>query len=232
MLGNVTHSIQGDSQMRSTKRILASLVLLAGFGLSTACSATTFTVGNPVPGGSVLDTCNGCTYIIGQAFGGSGQLSTYTFSAGQAGDITPVLLDYAFSGTNVIFTVAGIGTTQAIAGPGTYTFAYGSTAGTDVTSTGTAFGFYSNTPVVLFDYFNTATPPASGGTFFIPSGPLTLGETSTSDISTGYHMDQLGYANNRTYAINASAVTPEPATLSLLALGLGSVGAIGRLRRR
>lgn len=45
-------------------------------------------------------------------------------------------------------------------------------------------------------------------------------------------MDQLGYANNRTYAINASAVTPEPAKLSLLALGLSSVGAIGRLRRR
>ena len=45
-------------------------------------------------------------------------------------------------------------------------------------------------------------------------------------------MHQLGYANDRTYAINASAVTPEPATLSLLALDLSSVGAIGRVRRR
>jgi hypothetical protein len=218
--------------MLFTKRIVALFVLLAGFGLSTACSATTFTVGNPVSGGSVLDTCNGCAYIIGQDFGGVGILSTYSFHAGQAGDITPLLITYTISGTNVTFTVAGIGTTQAIAGPGTYTFNYGPTAGIDVTSVGSAFGFYSNTPVVLFDYFNIATPPASGATYFIPSGPLTLGETSTSDIASGYHVDQLGVANNRTYAINATAVTPEPATLSLLALGITSLGAMGRFRRR
>ena len=49
-------------------------------------------------------------------------------------------------------------------------------------------------------------------------------------MATGYHMDQLGVPNNRTYAINATAVTPEPATLSLLALGITSLGTMGRFR--
>jgi hypothetical protein len=220
-----------------------SLVILAALAIPVALtpvaiSATAITAGNPVPGGSSIDTCPGCDYIVGQAFMAAGYtVSTFTFTSGQAGDITPLLFTRSNSGGNATFTLVGIGTLETTTGSGTYTFNFGLTSGVDTTTTDTYFGFFSNTPVVLFDTFNASNPPpnANGGVFFAAPPVPTLGTTTTSDYASGFHDSQLGFNNDRDYAILATAdspVSPAPEPSAVLLVGTGFLGLVGAARRK
>jgi hypothetical protein len=217
--------------MRASTAVLA---LCVGLGLSATAKADTVTVGNdPTHQGALTDTCTKCAFVIGQAFGSAGAtVTSYSFfTSGAAGDITPIL--YTESGS--VFTIVGIGATQTLAAgsAGEETFSFNlQPGGVDVTTTNTFFGF-SNANGSLVTYDNSTPTVVNGGADAFQlggAGTPSLGETF--NVNSGSTQDAYNEQLTRIYSIQASAVTPEPATLSLLALGISSLGAMTRFRRR
>jgi hypothetical protein len=209
------------------KSIVAALVLFAGLGLSTTAKAGTVTVGNdPTHQGAVVDSCNNCGFVLPTPFSvANATVTEYTFFAAQAGDITPVLLSGVSAAGFTTFTVTGIGTDRTTTF-GQNIFDFGLIAGSDVTGASTYFGFFDeNSATVSYDYDGSGA-----GTFLVRTMPDLDG--SFTDENTFQFTDAQGALNDRLYSIEATAVTPEPATFSLLALGLSSLGAMKRLSRR
>ena len=196
--------------------MFSALVCSAGLA-----HAGTYTVG--VGGtGSTDDTCPNCTYIVGNPFGAAGAtVVSYTFGGDQSGSITPELFTGVMSGGTITFTEVGTGTTQTVA-PGSHTYDFGLVSGTDITSTDTYFGFSNSDGAVV--PFNYTSSPVPYGTFLFANGaPL------TSEYGT-YTYNQINSDGDRNYAIEATALTPEPGSLSLLGTGLAAVAAMVRRR--
>jgi hypothetical protein len=214
-------------------KLLGSAAIAAALSLmlaGSASAATTVGIGNPIVPGTTVDLCKDCTYLLGKPFDVNGyKVTDYSFYAMNAGDITPLL--FTRSNPDATFTLVGIGTARTVtaAAGGPFNFAFGLTAGTDITTANTYFGFANNGgPLVAFSHTGGL---GDGGTFLL-APQLALNESKTVDAS-GYKFNMQNALNDRTYSLAASATltaVPEPLTWALMVGGFGLVGV--RLRRR
>ena len=217
---------EGKQSTVSVARVfIKGLALALALCLAPLAQAGTFTVGVPNSGGTNLDTCPSCDYIVNNAFHAGYTLTSYNFIAGQTGDITPLLLTRTDNGGHAFFTVVGVGTQQTGVTAGAHDFTFGLTSGTAQTSATSYFGFASSSPLVNFAYST-----GNGGVFFSNPQMVTVGDTFDGGETSRYLHDSLGGVNDRTYSIQAVATTPEPSSLALL--GTGIAGISGLLKRR
>jgi hypothetical protein len=201
-----------------------------------ASAAHASTIGNPLISGGQSDTCNGCTFVLLQAFpvadAGENVVSYSLFAANAGNPFTPLIFTEATPG---IFTVSGIGTTQNIITLGAQGYSFGLTNGSSLVGSTTFFGYRDGTvsagtgPTahdtisfgdagagVQIRYFGAAGPA--------PSPNIVLGEMFNSGGSVdGGLLGGVPYTSlqlPRIYSLQATAAAvsgaPEPSAIFLM----------------
>jgi hypothetical protein len=203
--------------------------------LLLAASVQAGTIGNPAIAAPNFDTCNGCTFVLLQAFpvADAGEnVAFYSLFANNVGNpFTPLIFTETAAG---IFTVSGVGTTQNISLPGFQRFSFGLTAGSSLVGSTTFFGYRDGTVSVgtgtnASDTIAFSGPPAGPGAqirYFgsAGSGPspnIFLGEAFNSGGSAvGGLLGGVSYTSTqlaRIYSLQATATTiPEPSAIFLM----------------
>lgn len=213
--------------MKTMFKTLISGALVAG--TMVAAPAMAATVGNPAVNRGFVDSSSSLTYILDQSFGATpGQLTSFNFFAGRAGDVTPLIFSRADTGGAITFTLLGIGTTRNV-GTGAYTFDFGLMQGSALTDAASYFGFRTvNLGVVSYGYQSSALP----GTFATVASNSGVGTTFSFDPNSRASDNGNGL-NFRGYSINATTgAVPEPATWAMMILGMGAVGFTMRSAKR
>ena len=123
-------------------------------------------VGDPVIQREATDNATGLLYAYDGTFGTAGNVLSWSFYAGGTGttrdiagqQITPVILDQSTPGG---WTITGIGATQTVSGPGSYTFNFDLVSGSTAVGPTLTFGWYdgsataSNQGTISFDRATT-----------------------------------------------------------------------------
>ena len=203
-------------------------------------------VGDPVIERQFNDTATGILYAYDGTFATAGNIQTWSFYAGSTGDphdvtgqqITPVILDQSTSGG---WTVTGIGTTQTVPGPGSYTFNFDLVSGSAAVGPTLTFGWYdgsatasnqgtisvdpASTAVGFRNFLSLAFPVV--GTPYVTNSDFT-GPNSGSDWGSG---------SGRIYSVQFDSLdstdpstAPEPSSLAMLFAG--AVALLACKRRR
>jgi len=211
-----------------------ALILVAAASLAQATP-----IGYPAIARALVDTCDGCIFVLGTPFPAADvgeEVTGWDFYAydGTVSDghaiigqsITPLL--YSFDGLN--YTITGIGTTQVITSLGYQTYGFGLVSGSDIVGANTYFGYRDGTPTsgnegtIALDYNNGSDDSGSGPPwmlYFVPT-----------NVSVGQNLGAPNGNLPRTYSVEAdTSDVPEPGTLA--SLGIGALGIlIGALRAR
>jgi hypothetical protein len=226
-------------------------IVVAVAALTMASAAHASTIGNPLISGGQSDTCNGCTFVLLQAFPGTDagenvvSYSLFAFNAGNP--ITPLI----FTEAGGIFTVTGVGTTQNIISTGAQSFSFGLTDGSSLVGSNTFFGYRDGTvstgtgaaakdtiafsgpgPGVQIQFFGAAGPG--------PSPNIYVGEAFNSaggtTVAGGPELGGLAYLSQnlpRIYSLQATdaaiSSVPEPGAIFLM-LGGAIMLWLGRRR--
>jgi len=237
----------------------AWLALCAMLPAIPALAAPIETEGSSVSPRSLEDTANGQVFIYGGGSFSSGVnvnavASNFSFDFSHennnlddpTGVITPILFEQTSPGN---FEVVGVGTGHTVNVGSAYSFDFGLTSGTGVTTNGNyTFGFINalvaanDTPTVVSSGTVDWDDPADGGQgvggagttnnwLFTPTDNITTVAVGTMFSTTGngatapYLLD-----SSRTYSASLAGVAsvPEPGSLALLSFGLTVMG----LRRR
>jgi hypothetical protein len=222
--------------------------------LLLAVSGQASMIGNPPISAINFDTCNGCTFVLLQAFPatdiGESVVSYSLFALNAGNPITPLI----FTDTAGIFTVTGVGTTQNITSTGAQTFNFGLTDGSSlVTGSSTFFGYRdgtvsSGTGASARDTIAFSTPPPGPGAlirYFGSAGSGTspniyVGEAFNSaggtTVAGGPEPGGLAYSSlelPRIYSLDATAAAassaPEPGAIFLM---FGGVTMLWIVRRK
>jgi hypothetical protein len=235
----------------SMNRLSANFFSIVVPVLLLAASGQAGTIGNPTISAAQFDTCNGCTFVLLQAFPGTDagenvvSYSLFAFNAGNP--ITPLI----FTEAGGIFTVTGVGTTQNIISTGAQSFSFGLTDGSSLVGSNTFFGYRDGTvstgtgaaakdtiafsgpgPGVQIQFFGAAGPG--------PSPNIYVGEAFNSaggtTVAGGPELGGLAYLSQnlpRIYSLQATdaaiSSVPEPGAIFLM-LGGAIMLWLGRRR--
>ena len=211
-------------------KLIVRAALSAAFAVTAfATPAHAATVGNSAVNRGFVDSASGLTFMLDQAFGGTpGQLTSFSFYAARAGDVTPLLFSRLDTGGAITFTLLGIGTTRNV-GTGAYTFDFGLTQGSALTGATSYFGFRTaGLGVVSYGYQSSTLP----GMFATQATNNGVGTTFSFDPAS-QASDTGNGLNFRGYSINATtSPVPEPATWGMMLLGFGGMGYAMRRRAK
>lgn len=195
-------------------------------------------IGDSVIQRQATDSTPGLLYAYDGNFGVAGNVDTWSFYAGVGGrSLTPVILDESTAGG---WTVTGIGATQTVDSPGSYTFNFDLVAGSTVVGPALTFGWYdgsadsSNAGTI-----SVATTCTNTGyrDFFTLGFPVLNTPYAFHDDFTGLNPDGNWLDGGRIYSVQFDSLdstdpspAPEPSSLAMMFAGAFAVIASKRLR--